>query len=79
MTKQEKQDYYLLSLWAGAAATSISHGYASVRELHRLTDRQARRRVHKALDRMGYNAHTGPTLIQAWLELHRKIGKEDLF
>ncbi len=69
---------------ADFVAKSPADGYASLKQLksragEKRTTKSIKREVHKALDRTGYNPHTGPTLIQSWLTLHRKIGKEELF
>lgn len=81
--KQDKSDYYLLNVWAGPSVKSPTDGYASLQHLkaragEKRTLKSIKREVHKALERNGYNPHTGPTLIQVWLDLHRKFGNENL-
>ena len=69
--KQDRSDYILLSSWAGAAVTSIQHGYDYVMSLYQINRKPAKRKIHAALKRYGYHPHTSSALIQSWIKLRR--------
>ncbi len=63
-----KTDISILYAWAGLPET-IQAGYKNVayNDGGRISARQAKKRVHDALERFGYDPHTSHKLIQAWL------------
>ncbi len=68
---QQTKDAFLLSTWAGPGVTNPQHGYDYLISTRQLTKRAVTKLVHEALTRAGYDPHTSPTLIAAWLKLHR--------
>lgn len=70
MTQQTK-DAFLFSTWAGPGVTSPHQGYDYICSTRQLSKRAVTKLVHEALERAGYNPHTSPSLIAAWLKLHR--------
>ena len=74
-TKEQRADYYLLSLWARTDNETVADGYKAVARQYMVGLGKARSMVHMALKRQGINPHCSPSLIHAWVQYHRRMMK----